>query len=157
MTLLTRFERFDPFADLTTLRNQFDRLLARFNPEFEEEVLTTNWAPTADVVENKDAILIKVELPGMTEKDIRVEMENGLLTINGERKVEKERTEKGYKHIERTYGKFLRTFTLPPNVDYTKITAAYVNGLLELEIPKKEEAKPKTINVEVKKKLPIAA
>jgi HSP20 family protein len=157
MTLLTRFERFDPFADLTTMRNQFDRLLARFNPEFEEEVLSTEWAPTADVVETRDAIFVKAELPGMTEKDIKVEMENGVLTLRGERKLEKETTDKGYRHIERTYGKFVRAFTLPPNVDFNKITAAYNNGLLELEIPKKEEAKPKTINVEVKKKLPIAA
>jgi len=157
MTLLTRFERFDPFADLTTLRNQLDRLMARLNPEFQEEVLTTEWAPTADVVETADDIIIRVELPGMTEKDIKVEMENGVLTIRGERKLEREKTEKGYRHIERSYGKFVRTFTLPLNVDFNKITAAYNNGLLELFIPKKEEAKPRAIHVEVKKKLPAAA
>jgi len=157
MTLLTRFERYDPFADLSTLRNQFDRLMARFNPEFEGEMLPTEWAPTTDVLETPDAIFIKAELPGMIEKDIHVEMENGILTLRGERKASKDMTEKGYRHIERTYGKFVRTFTLPTNVDFNKITATYNNGLLELEIPKKEEAKPKTINVEVKKKLPIAA
>jgi HSP20 family protein len=157
MTLLTRFERFDPFEDLNTLKGQFDRMLARFNPEFEEEVLTTPWTPAADVVETKDAIFIKAELPGMNEKDIKVEMENGVLTLRGERKLEKETTEKGYRRIERYYGKFVRYFTLPPTVEFNKIVATYNNGLLELEIPKKEEAKPKTIHVEVKKKLPIAA
>lgn len=156
MTLLTRFERFDPFTDLTTIKNQFDRMLARFDPEFDEEVLNTPWAPPADVLETKDAIQIKVELPGMTEKDIDVQMENGVVTLRGERKLNKEFVEKNYRQIERFYGKFTRNFILPPNVEFSKITATYTNGLLELYIPKKEEAKPKTIHVEVKK-LPIAA
>ena len=156
MTLLTRFDRLNPFEDLTTIRNQFDRILARFNPEFDEDVLNTPWAPAADVIETKDAITIKVEIPGMTEKDLKVEMENGVLTLNGERKLAKDFTEKGYRQIERFYGKFTRNFVLPPNVEFNKITATYVNGLLELTLPKKEEAKPKTIQVEVKK-LPIAA
>ena len=141
---LTRFDRFNPFDDLTNIKNQFDRVLARFNPEFDEEVLNTPWTPPADVIETKDAITIKVE------------MENGLLMLRGERKLNKEIVEKDYRQIERFYGKFTRTFVLPANVDFAKITAAYVNGLLELYLPKKEEAKPKTINVEVKK-LPIAA
>jgi HSP20 family protein len=156
MTLLTRFERFDPFTDLTTIKNQFDRMLARFDPEFDEELLNTPWAPPADVLETKDAIQIKVELPGMTEKEIDVQMENGVVTLRGERKLNKEFVEKGYRQIERFYGKFTRNFVLPPNVEFAKITATYTNGLLELYIPKKEEAKPKTIHVEVKK-LPIAA
>jgi HSP20 family protein len=156
MTLLTRFERFDPFTDLTTIKNQFDRMLARLDPEFDEELLNTPWAPPADILETKDAITIKVELPGMTEKEIHVEMENGVITLRGERKLSKEVTEKGYRQIERFYGKFVRNFILPPNVEFLKIAATYANGLLELYIPKKEEAKPKTIHVEVKK-LPIAA
>lgn len=156
MTMLARFDRFNPFEDLTTIRNQFDRILARFNPEFDTELLDTPWAPPADVIETKDAITIKVELPGITEKDIKVEMENGVLLLTGERKAYKELPEKGYKQIERFYGKFVRNFVLPPNVDFNKITATYFNGLLELTLPKKEEAKPRTIHVEVKK-LPIAA
>ena len=156
MTLITRFDRLNPFEDLTTIRNQFDRILARFNPEFDAEVLNTPWAPPADVIETKDAITIKVELPGMTEKDITVEMENGVVTLKGERKLYKELPEKAYRNIERFFGKFVRTFLLPPNVEFNKITATYVNGILELNLPKKEEAKPKTIHVEVKK-LPIAA
>lgn len=131
--------------------------MTRFNPDQDEELFTTQWAPLADVLETKDAIAIKVELPGMTEKEIHVEMENGVITIRGERKIEKETTDKGYRRIERSYGKVVRSFTRPPNVDATRIVAAYNNGVLELEIPKKEEAKPKTIQVEVKKKVPIAA
>ncbi len=157
MTLITKFDRFNPFDDLMTVRNRFERLLARFTPEYEEELFSTQWAPPADVIETKDALYIKAELPGMNEKEIHVEMEDGVLTVHGERTLEKEEIEKGYRRIERSYGKFVRSFTLPPNVETNKITAAYNNGLLELQIPKKEEAKPKTINVEVKKKLPIAA
>ena len=156
MTILNRFDRLNPFEDLTTIRNQFDRILARFNPEFDEELLNAPWAPPADVIETKDAITIKVELPGLTEKDIHVEMENGIVTLRGERKLYKELPEKGFRQIERFYGKFVRNFVLPPNVEFNKITATYTNGLLELTLPKKEEAKPKTIHVEVKK-LPIAA
>jgi HSP20 family protein len=156
MTLLNRFDRFNPFEDLTTIRNQFDRMLARFNPEFDDELLNAPWAPPADVIETKDFIMIKVELPGLTEKDIHVEMENGIVTLRGERKLYKELPEKGYRQIERFYGKFVRNFVLPPNVEFNKIAATYTNGLLELTLPKKEEAKPKTIHVEVKK-LPIAA
>lgn len=155
--MLSKFEPFDPLNELPTLRNQLNRLFTRFNPEQDEELFTTQWAPLADVLETKDAITIKVELPGMTEKEISVEMENGVITIRGERKIEKETNEKGYRRIERSYGKFVRSFTLPPNVDSNKILAGYSNGLLELDIPKKEEAKPRTIQVEVKKKVPIAA
>jgi len=157
MNLLNRFDRFDPFDEITTLRNRMDHMLRKFDLQTETELLTTEWTPPADVVETKDAIFIKAELPGLTEKDIHVEFENGLLTVKGERKLEKETTEKNYRRVERSYGKFIRAFTLPPNVDDKKIAANFVNGLLEIEIPKKEEAKPKAINVEVRKKLTAAA
>ena len=154
MSLLTRFENFDPTDELATLRNRFDRIM---RSGVDNELFTTQWAPPADMIETKDAIFIKAELPGMTEKDIKVEVENGVLTIEGERKFEKETTGKDYRRVERAYGKFLRSFTLPANVLGEKINAVYNNGLLEVEIPKKEEAKPRTINVDVKKKLSAAA
>jgi HSP20 family protein len=155
--MLTKFETFEPLNEFPNLRTQLNRLMSRVNPDQDEELFTTQWAPLADVLETKDAIAIKVELPGMTEKDINVEMENGVITIRGERKIETETKDKGYRRIERSYGKFVRSFTLPPNVDSNKIVAAYNNGVLELDIPKKEEAKPKTIQVEVKKKVPVTA
>jgi len=157
MNLLTRFDRFDPFDELSRLRNRMDRVLRNFDTPYEKELLTTEWTPAADVVETKDSIIIKSELPGMTEKDIHVDFENGMLTIKGERKLEEETADKNYRRVERTYGKFIRAFTLPPNIDDKKIAANYTNGLLEIEIPKKEEAKPKAINVEVRKKLNAAA
>jgi len=154
MTFLTKFE---PFDELTTLKNRLDRMMTRFTPPFEEEIFTTQWAPPADVLETKDALLIKIELPGFTEKDIKVEIENGVLSISGERKLEKKEEEKNYYRIERSYGKFLRSFTLPVNLYGDKILATVNNGVLEIEIPKKEAAKPRTVNVEVKKKLSAAA
>jgi HSP20 family protein len=157
MTQLARFERWDPFEELSLLRNRVNRLLPRFNVEPEQELFTAEWAPAADVIETIDAIVIKAEVPGMTEKDITVQLENNLLTIRGERKIEKDMKEKDFRRIERAYGTFTRTFTLPNNVDFDKITATTTNGLLEIEVPKKEALKPKTIQIEAKKKLTAAA
>ena len=159
MNFLTRFDTWDPFDEISTLRNRMDRLLARAGAEQtpSEELFPTQWVPASDIVETKNAIVLKAELPGLTEKDVNVEVENGTLVIKGERKFEKETDDKGYRRIERAYGNFLRTFTLPPNVMPDKIRAAFTNGLLEVEIPKKEEAKPKAIHVAVNKKLTAAA
>lgn len=156
MTFLTRFERWDPVDELTTLRNRMDRLWTRMTPN-EEPAALADWAPTSDVLETKDEIVIKSELPGIEQKDIEVQIENGMLTIKGERKGETETEEKGFRRVERAYGSFLRAFTLPPNVATDKIAATFANGLLELHLPKKEDAKPRSIKVEVKKELAPAA
>ena len=155
MTLLTRFERWDPFEELTTLRTRMDRLWSRISAE--DESALANWSPTADILETKDDIVIKVELPGIDEKNVGVEIESGVLTIKGERKAEMETEEKGYRRVERSYGSFLRSFTLPTNVDPGKISASFANGLLELRLPKNEGAKPRSIKIEVKKQLATAA
>ncbi len=155
MTFLTKFERWDPFDELTTLRGSMDRLWARMANE--DQPPLANWMPTSDVIESNDEILVKAELPGIDEKDVDVQIENGVLTIKGERKAEKEEEEKNFRRIERSYGSFLRTFTLPTNVEPEKITATFVNGLLEVHLPKKESAKPRAIKVDVKKQLATAA
>ena len=155
MNFLTKFDRWDPFDELTTLRNRMDRLWTRMSTEQEPALAT--WAPTSDIMETKDEILIKAELPGIDEKEVDVEIENGMLTIKGERKAEQETEEKGYRRIERSYGSFMRTFTLPPNVDAEKIGATFNNGVLEVHLPKKEESKPRAIKVNVKKQLASAA
>jgi len=155
MTFLTRFERWDPFEEMTTLRNRMDRLWSRMVTD--DEPTLANWSPTSDIVETKDEIVIKSELPGIQDKDVDIEIENGVLTIKGERKVEKEAEEKGYRRVERSYGSFFRSFTLPPNVEAEKIAATFTNGLLEVHMPKKEGAKPRSIKVEVKKQLATAA
>ena len=155
MTFLTKFERWDPFDELTTLRNRMDRLWSRMTTE--GEAGEADWSPTSDIIETKDEIVIKAELPGIDEKNVDVQIEGGVLTIKGERNAEQETEEKGYRRIERSYGSFLRAFTLPANVEPEKISAAFTNGLLEVHLPKKEGAKPQTIKVEVKKPLPTAA
>jgi len=154
MTFLTKFERWDPFEELTSLRNRMERVFAQLN---QDEGPLADWSPASDVIETKDEILIKAEIPGIEPKDVDIEIENGVLTIKGERKAEKDLEEKGYRRVERAYGTFLRTFTLPPNVMVEKIAATFTNGLLEVHLPKKEEAKPRTIKVEVKKELSKAA
>ncbi|HSP17305.1 MAG TPA: Hsp20/alpha crystallin family protein [Thermoanaerobaculia bacterium] len=149
--------RFDPFDELIPLRNKVDRLFNLYTEKEEEPMLATKWAPVADILETKDHYIVRAEIPGMEEKDITVEIENGVLTLKGERKFEAKTEEKDFRRIERSYGQFLRSFTLPTNVNTEKITAAYVNGVIEVMIPKKEEAKPKKVTLEVKKKLASAA
>lgn len=154
MSLLSRFDRWDPFEELDAFRNRLDRLMARMNPELPANV--ADWRPVADIVETKDAILVKAELPGIAEKDIHVELEANLLTISGERKDEKVTEEKGIHQVERLFGRFVRAFTLPPNVKMDEIKATFSDGLLEITIPKKEESKPKEIKLEIGKKLAAA-
>ena len=155
MTFLTKFDRWEPFEELATLRSRMDRLWSKMTTD--EETMAADWAPVTDVIETKDEITIKTELPGIEEKDVTIEIENGILTMKGERKAEKETEEKGMRRMERSYGTFLRSFTLPTNVEQEKIAASFMNGLLEVHLPKKEGAKPRTIKVQVKKELASAA
>lgn len=155
MTFLTRFERWDPFEEMTTLRNRMDRLWSRMSAE--DTAAIADWSPLSDVVESKEEIVIKTELPGIDEKNVDVQIESGVLTIKGERNAEKETEEKGYRRMERSYGSFLRTFALPPSVEPEKVSASFTNGLLEVHLPKKEGAKPRSIKVDVKKQLAPAA
>jgi HSP20 family protein len=143
MTFLTRQ---NPFNDFRTLQNRlFEPFFGRFN--FLDDSMTTgSWAPPVDVAEDTERIHVKVEVPGMEEKDLRVNYEDGLLSVSGERHFEN-RDDRNYHRIERAYGSFVRTFSLPRSVDASKIVANYRNGVLEIEIPKKEESKPKQIQI----------
>ena len=143
MTFLTRS---NPRNDFRTLQARFfEPFFGRF--EFMDDALKTGmWAPAVDVAEDQDRIHVKVEVPGMEEKDLQVHFEDGLLTIRGERQFDR-REDRNYHRIERAYGSFVRTFSLPRSVDPSKIVANYRNGVLEIEIPKKEEAKPKQIAI----------
>lgn len=132
-----------------------DRLWARVNTD--DPSALADWSPTSDVIESKDEIVIKAELPGIDEKNVDVEIESGVLTIKGDRNAEKETEEKGYRRVERSYGSFLRSFTLPPSVEPEKVSATFTNGLLEVHLPKKEDAQPRSIKVDVKKQLAPAA
>jgi HSP20 family protein len=151
MTLLTRW---DPFRELATLQNQMNRLFQdSFGPGREEALTTASFAPAVDIYEDEQNITLKVEVPGIDEKDIDVRLENNTLTIRGERKFEKEEKEENYRRVERQYGSFSRSFTLPNVVDTENVHASYDKGMLEVRLAKKAEAKPKQIKVNLEKKL----
>lgn len=145
MALMTRF---NPFDDLRRMESRLWEPFFRM-PYFSEEAQTSMaWNPPVDVLEENDKILVKVEVPGIDEKDLRVTFEDGILTIAGERQFER-KDDRNYHRIERAYGSFTRTFTLPRSVDASQIVANYRNGVLEVEIPKKEESRPKQIQINV--------
>ena len=145
--------RFEPFRDLLTSQREYVRLLKEaFSPmSGETEVSTRAWAPPVDIYETEDAIVLKAELPGIDPKDVEVRVEDNTLYLKGERKYEKEVNEQNYHRIERSYGSFARSFSLPNSISAEKVKAEYKDGLLTLTMPKREEAKPKTIKIDVTK------
>ena len=148
MTVLTRW---DPLHDLATLQNRLNRFVREsYTPQGPEEALTTTgFAPPVDVYEDEHHITLKIEVPGIDEKDIDVRIENNTLTVHGERKFEKEEKEENFQRVERRYGTFTRSFTLPTSVDTENVTADYDKGVLQLKLAKRAEAKPKQIKVNI--------
>ena len=148
MTLLTRW---DPLRDLATMQNRINRFVREsYSPEGPEEALTTtSFAPPVDIYEDEHTIAVKMEVPGMDEKDIDVRVEDNTLTVHGERKIEKEEKEENFRRVERQYGSFTRSFTLPSSVDLGQVSARYDQGVLKISLAKKAEAKPKLIKVNV--------
>ena len=148
MTVLTRFE---PFREFATLQDRMNRLFREtYNEGGDESLTTSSFAPAVDVYEDEHRVTLKIEVPGIDEKDIDVRIENNTLTVHGERKIEKEEKEENYRRVERQYGSFTRTFTLPLTVDSEKVSATYDKGVLKIAVPKKAEAKPKQIKVNVR-------
>jgi HSP20 family protein len=121
----------------------------------DEALTTSTFAPPVDVYEDEHNITLKIEVPGIDEKDIDVQIENNTLTVNGERKFEKEEKEENYRRVERQYGSFTRSFTLPNTVDPEHVQAHYDKGILKIQLAKKAEAKPKQIKVNVGGQKPI--
>jgi HSP20 family protein len=146
MTVLTRW---DPFREFTTLQDRMNRLFRDSYGDREEALTTSTFAPPVDVYEDEHHITLKIEVPGIDEKDIDVRVENNTLTVHGERKFEKEEKEENYRRVERQYGSFTRSFTLPNTVDNDSIQANYEKGVLKIQLAKKAEAKPKQIKVNV--------
>jgi len=141
--------RWEPFRDLVTTQDQFNRL---FNDTFarffdEGSPATRTWAPAVDIYETDQNVVLKAELPGVDPKDVEIRVEDGTLWLKGERKFESEVKKEGYHRFERTYGTFARAFPLPSSVNSEKAKAEYSNGVLTLTLPKREEAKPKTIKI----------
>ena len=147
MTVLTRW---DPFREFNTLQDRMNRLVRDSFGDAREEALTTStFAPPVDVYEDEHNITLKFEVPGIDEKDIDVRIENNMLTVHGERKFEKEEKEENFRRVERQYGSFTRSFTLPNTVNTDSVQAHYDKGVLKVQLAKKAEAKPKQIKVNV--------
>lgn len=144
-------KRWDPFRELVQMQERMSRLFEEFFPLSRREVEPFGgWLPPVDIYETKDKMVIEAEVPGVNKDDLKIEYSDGILTIRGERKLEREVKEEDYHRLERSYGSFQRSFTLPSTLDVEKISATYKDGVLRIEIPKQEKAKPKEIKIEVK-------
>jgi HSP20 family protein len=146
--------RWDPFREVATLQNRVNSLFRDFN-EGESALTTASFIPAVDIYEDDKKVVLKLEVPGIEEKDLDVSVENRTLTVKGERKFEKEEKEENFHRVERRYGSFFRAFTLPSTVDAENVAASYNAGVLKLELTKKPEAQPKQIKVNTGK--PLAA
>ena len=149
--------RWEPFRDLVSIQGRMNRL---FDEAFrgatrgsgdEEEWSLGSWAPAVDIFEQDGHIVLKAELPGVDPKDVEVRVENNVLTLRGERKLDNDVQKENYHRVERAYGSFSRSFTLPSVVDTEKIKADYRDGVLRVNLPKREEARPKQISISVSK------
>jgi len=144
--------RWDPFRELEDMSDRLNRMFGRpaARPESGKEAMTVaDWIPAVDISETDAEYLIKAELPEVKKEDVKVTVQHGVLTIHGERKHEKEEKGKRYHRVERSYGSFTRSFTLPDEVDETKVRADFKDGMLHLHLPKSEKAKPKAIDVKL--------
>lgn len=156
MSALTRWDpsmtRWNPFKELEDMEKRlstyFGRPLVRTNGE-QEAITVSEWAPLVDIAEDEKEYLIKAEVPEMKKEDIKLNVHDDILTISGERKYEKEEKGKKYHRVERAYGSFTRSFTLPEDADESKVSAEYKEGVLKVHLPKSEKAKPKAIEVKV--------
>ncbi len=141
--------RWDPYRDMVTLRDRMNKLfedMAASRGE-EKDLATTSWAPAVDIYETEGEVVLTAEIPGIEEKDIEIKVEDNTLTLRGERKFEKETKEENYHRIERAYGSFFRSFTLPGYVDQDKIEAEHENGILKVRMPKRAELKPRKVKI----------
>ena len=147
MTLI----RWDPFRELEDMSERLNRMVARpaLRPSGKETMTVADWIPTVDISESDGEYLIKAELPEVKKEDVKVTVEDGVLTLQGERRQEKEEKSKRYHRVERSYGSFVRSFTLPESVDESGVKAEYKDGVLNLHLPKSEKVKPKAIDVKV--------
>jgi len=151
MTLLTGWESLREFSAMQERMNRMNRLFREsYSPEGPEEALTTTTlAPPVDIYEDEHNIVLKIDVPGIDERDIDVRIQNSTLTVHGERKIEKEEKEENFRRVERQYGSFTRSFTLPSSVDPGQVSAHCDRGVLKINLAKRVEAKPTQIKVSV--------
>ena len=143
--------RWDPFRELEDMSERLNRVFSRpsLRNSGKENLTVADWMPTVDISETEGEYLIKAELPEVRKEDVKVTVENGVLTLQGERRQEKEEKGKRFHRVERSYGSFVRSFTLPESVDESSVKAEYKDGALNLHLPKSEKVKPKAIDVKV--------
>jgi len=141
--------KYTPFADVDDFPTGLRLFQDTVNRLLSEPTTTRPWAPAVDILETENELVLKADIPGLEMKDIDIQLENGTLTVKGERKFEKEEKNKGYHRLERSYGSFVRYFTVPETVDVEKVKADYNAGVLTITLPKKEIAKPRAIKVQV--------
>jgi HSP20 family protein len=140
--------RWDPFREVVALQSRMNSLFRDLN-DSENPLTTASFVPAVDIYEDPEKVVLKLEVPGIEEKDLDVRVENHTLTVKGERKFEKEEKEENFHRIERRYGSFYRAFTLPSTVDTENVGASYNAGVLKLELKKKPEAQPKQIKINI--------
>lgn len=150
----TQLSRWNPWKEMEQMQNRLASLWGmdplRGNAGKEETLTIAEWSPRVDIVEDEKEILVKAELPEMKKEDVKVEVDQGVLTVSGERKMEKEEKNKKYHRIEREYGSFLRSFTLPPEVMADKVSAEFKDGILMVHLPKNGKAGAKAVEIKVK-------
>jgi HSP20 family protein len=149
MTMRIALNRFEPFRGEPSLQNHLNRLFNQTLERNSEEASLTTWAPPVDIYETEQELVVKADIPDVQPEELDIRVENNILTIRGERKFEKQVAENNYLRVERSYGSFARSFSLANTVNTEAIKAEYKNGVLTLSVPKREEAKPKQIKVNV--------
>ena len=150
---MSSITRWDPFRELDDLQNRLSTIFGRAPVKKEgdkrEALTVAEWAPLVDIVEDDKNYVIKAELPGLKKEEIKVGVQDDVLTISGERKYEKEEKDKKFHRIERAYGSFMRSFTIPEDSDGEKVSAEFKDGILRVHLPKTEKVKPKQVEVKV--------
>ncbi len=146
---MNSINRWDPFRNFSAFQDQFNRMVESSLKASPDNSALTTWAPAVDIYETENDLVLKADLPEVAEKDIDIRVENNMLTIRGERKFEESVKEDNYLRVERAYGSFSRSFSLPTTVDTESIKANYKNGVLTVELPKRAESKPKQVKINV--------
>lgn len=146
---MSAITRWDPFHNLSTLQDQVNRLFEGSLPRRSDQSALTTWAPAVDIYETENELVLKADLPDVNENDLDIRIESNILTIKGERKFEEKVKEDNYLRVERTYGSFSRSFSLPSTIDSSSVKAEYKNGVLAVGLPKRAESKPRQVKINV--------
>lgn len=139
--------RWEAAQELLKLHDRMNRLFGLGHQDDEEQFASGSWTPACDILETREAVIVRAEVPGVKRSDIEISLDNGVLTLRGTRKLEQETEERSYYRVERSYGNFVRSFTLPRSVDSEKISAHLEDGVLEIRMPRREETKPRQIKI----------